>query len=256
MSSGAEGHHGNPIMPSVDQTIHIYEELAEVYERQGQAKLRDWFLVLAADAALSAGRRDEAEGFRGRLLQINPHHLLKPFASMADALKSPDVQGYVVELRRAYPPQAAEQLLESQKTAGASAGRPQRAENRAAAPAAVEEEQPLKVYRGQNMPEEPAPARQPAKPLSSWEPAAPPARAAAKMVPPSPPAAQAPRPRQSFPATPPPTVPLPGRRPDDLDSRQGRWVSSALFGLMVLFALLLAGYSFARPFLPAAWIPF
>jgi hypothetical protein len=254
-------------MPSVDQTIHIYEELAEMYERQGQAKLRDWFLVLAADAALSAGRPNEAERFRGRLLQINPHHLLKPFPSMGDALKSPDVQGYIVELRRAYPPQAAEQLLESQKSAGAGAParapapKPQPAEKRvpaAPAPAPVEEEQPLKVFRVQNMPEEPQPARQPAKPLSSWEPSVPAPRAAApaKMVPPSPPAAPAQRQRQTFPANPPPSVPLPTRRPDDLDSQQGRWVSSFLFGLMLLFALLLAGYSFARPFLPAEWIPF
>jgi hypothetical protein len=256
-------------MPSVDQTIRLYEELAEVYERQGQAKLRDWFLVLAADAALSAGRRDEAERFRARLLQINPHHLLKPFASMADALKSPDVQGYIVELRRAYPPQAAEQLLESQKASGAPAPprapapRPQPAEKRApVAPEPVPapaEEPPLKVYRVQNMPEEsPSPARQPAKPLSSWEPAVPPAKAAApaKMVPPAPLAAPAPRPRQTFPASPHPSVPLPTRRPDDLDSLQGRWVSSFLFGLVLLFALLLAGYCFARPFLPAAWIPF
>jgi hypothetical protein len=251
-------------MPSVDQTIHIYEELSELYERQGQAKLRDWFLVLAADAALSAGRRDEAERFRTRLLQINPHHLLKPFASMADALKSPDVQGYVVELRRAYPPQAAEQLLESQKSAGAPASRtaaPRPPEKRApTAPqtSAEEDEQALKVFRVQNMAEETPPGRQPAKPLSSWEPAVPPARVAApaKMVPPSPPVTPAPPPRQSFPASPPPSVPLPTRRPGEQDSLQGRWVSSALFGLTLLFALLLAAYSFARPFLPTAWLPF
>jgi hypothetical protein len=234
-------------MPSVDQTIRIYEELADVYERQGQAKLRDWFLVLAADAALSASRPDEAERFRNRLLQINPHHLLKPFASMADALKSPDVQGYITELRRAYPPQAAEQLLESQKATAAPAPRGP-GEKRVPAPA---DEAPLKVFRGKAMPEE----QPPAKPLSSWQPSAPAPKAPAKMVPPSPPATPpAQRSRQTFPAD--PHVPLPARRPDELDSLQGRWVSSALFVLMLVFSLLLAGYCFARPFLPAEWIPF
>jgi hypothetical protein len=254
-------------MPSVDQTIRIYEDLANWYERQGQAKLRDWFLVLAADAAQTASRPDEAERFRARLLQINPHHLLKPFASMADALKSHDVHGYVAELRRAYPPQAAEQLLESQKGApapprvaaarGQPAPRPQAAEPRAAvvpptpvpAPAA-EEEAPLKVYRVQDMPEQPSPSppsRQPSRPLSSWEPATPPAKAATNTPPP------APRPRPA--AAPSPALPGLTRQPDNLDHSQGRWVSSALFGLMVLFSLLLAAYCFARPYLPAEWIP-
>jgi hypothetical protein len=245
-------------MPSVDQTIALYEELSEWYERQGQAKLRDWFLVLAADAALSAGRKDEAERFRARLLQLNPHHLLKPFPSMADALKSPDVQGYVVELRRAYPPQAAEQLLESQKATAAMA--PPRAPAAAdkpadkRVPAKPADEGPLKVFRGKNATEEPAPTRPAAKPLSSWEPAAPAPKAPAKMVPPPKPAAEQ-RQRPTYaPST--TSAPLPTRRPDELESRQGRWVASALFVLMLLFALLLAGYCFARPFLPAEWIPF
>jgi hypothetical protein len=241
-------------MPSVDQTIRIYEELADVYERQGQAKLRDWFLVLAADAALSAGRPDESERFRTRLLQINPHHLLKPFASMADALKSPDVQGYVVELRRAYPPQSAEQLLESQK---ATATQPA---PRAAAPkpphtSDAGEEPPLKVFRGKTMPEEPSPSRQPPKPLPSWEPSAPAPKSPARMVPPSPPPAPAQRTRPAYPASPSP-APAPPRPPEEFDSLQGRWVSSTLFVVMLLFSLVLAGYCFARPFLPVEWIRF
>src|SRR5262245_61857021 len=99
-------------MASADQTLRLYEDLAHWYERQGQAKQRDWFLVLAADAALSAGRMDEAERLRGRLLQANPHHLLRPFDSFAEALKSPDVRGYVTDLRRLYPPETAQQLLQ------------------------------------------------------------------------------------------------------------------------------------------------
>src|SRR5262245_36232472 len=104
-------------MPTAAHTVRIYAELADCYERQGQAKLRDWFLVLAADAALAAGRLEEAEHYRGRLLEINPHHLLRPFASLEEGLKSPDVQGYIADLRRAYPPDTAEQLLQLQRDA-------------------------------------------------------------------------------------------------------------------------------------------
>ncbi|MBV8195945.1 MAG: hypothetical protein JOY80_10510, partial [Candidatus Dormibacteraeota bacterium] len=90
---------------------------------------------------------------------------------------------------------------------------------------------------------------------SSWEASATAPKAPAKMVPPPPKPAAEKRQRPTYtPAT--TRAPPPTRRPDDLDTRQGRWVSSALFVLMLLFALALAGYTFARPFLPAEWIPF
>jgi hypothetical protein len=100
-------------MASVEKVIEVYEELADGYARQGLEQLRDRFLVLAADAALAAGKADEAERIRVRLLEHNPHHLLKPFASLAEALKTPDVQNYVSGLRRGYPPESAASLLET-----------------------------------------------------------------------------------------------------------------------------------------------
>src|SRR5205085_11918442 len=68
-------------------------------------------LVLAADAALAAGSGDEAERLRLRLLQLNPHHMLKPYSSFAQALEAPDVSTYVRDLRQNYPPEVAEGLL-------------------------------------------------------------------------------------------------------------------------------------------------
>src|SRR5262245_38789362 len=73
-------------MSSVDQTVRVYQDLANLYVQQGQAQMRDRFLVLAADAMHAAGRNDEAERLRGKLLQVNPHHLFKPFRSVAEAL--------------------------------------------------------------------------------------------------------------------------------------------------------------------------
>jgi hypothetical protein len=100
-------------MPSDEKVIQIYEELAAWYARQGLDQLRDRFLVLAADAALNAGKADQAERLRARLLENSPHHLLKPFGSLAEALKTPDVQNYVSGLRRGYPPESAASLLEN-----------------------------------------------------------------------------------------------------------------------------------------------
>jgi hypothetical protein len=106
-------------MPTADQSIRVYSELATLCDRQGQPQVRDRFLVLAADAALSAGRAEEAERLRQRLLQHNPHHLLKPYASFAEAMAAPDVQSYVSALRRSHPFDAAEQLLQTlRKDAG------------------------------------------------------------------------------------------------------------------------------------------
>ena len=109
-------------MPSTEQTVRIYEDLAYAYDRQGQAKLRDWFLVLAADTAFLAGWEDESERLRVQLLSYNPHHLLKPFTSFAEAVKSPDIQSYIADLKHSYPPERAEELLSSQKPANSMSG--------------------------------------------------------------------------------------------------------------------------------------
>jgi hypothetical protein len=100
-------------VPSADQTVRMYEELATLSDRQGQPQMHDRFLVLAADAALSAGRSDEAERLRRCLLQHNPHHLLKPYASFEEAMQASDVVSYVVALRRSHPEDASTQLLNS-----------------------------------------------------------------------------------------------------------------------------------------------
>src|SRR5262245_19582466 len=94
-----------------DQIIRVYEDLAYVSDRQGQARLRDCYLVLAADAAYNAGWEDDAERIRVQLLSFNPHHLLRPYVSFRDALRSPDIQSYVEDLRHTHPPELAEREL-------------------------------------------------------------------------------------------------------------------------------------------------
>jgi hypothetical protein len=45
------------------------------------------------------------------LLRYNPHHLLKPYANLAEAFAAVDVQAYVEALRRSHPLEQARQLL-------------------------------------------------------------------------------------------------------------------------------------------------
>lgn len=100
---------------SISGACTIYEQLAEWYERRGEPRQRDGFLALAADAALSAGRPDQAERCRQRLLQVSPYHLLRPYPTFADALQSPDVTDYLTDLRSQFPPDRAASLLEGLK---------------------------------------------------------------------------------------------------------------------------------------------
>jgi hypothetical protein len=96
--------------------LRVYKELAGWYEERGQAPMRDRFLVLAAFAAQDVGREDEAEGLRHRLLRGNPHHMLKPYSSVRQALLAEDVQAYLQALQTNYPCETAEELLRKLRT--------------------------------------------------------------------------------------------------------------------------------------------
>jgi hypothetical protein len=88
-----------------------YEQLGKRYEQMGEQRRRDHCLVLAADAALAAGRPQEAERLRQWLLRVNPYHLLCPYASMSEAMNSGDVRDYIADLRQQLSPERVEQLL-------------------------------------------------------------------------------------------------------------------------------------------------
>jgi hypothetical protein len=254
-------------MSSVDQTVRLYQELGTWYQQSGDAPLRDRFLVLAADALFAAGRHDEAENIRGRLLQLNPHHLLKPFNSLAEALKSPDVQKYVEGLRKNYPEETARQLLESfragksDKVAPGNVDQafptaiPMSAESGAPIPGLgsmydlKEESIPsfssLRAIAPEPLPKkpEPKPAVAPSPPL---RPASPPLRHRESAAPASP------GPKGTY-ALLPETRPSPWRNgPLDDDRPElaaGAWIAMTLFVILLISGLVLACYTLGRPFL-------
>ncbi len=238
-------------MPSAAQAVRIYRELADWHQEQGQPQQRDRFLVLAADAALAGGQGDEAERLRGRLLQLNPHHLLKPYASFAEATRAGDVQSYLSALRQSHPWEAAERMLATL--------RPDELETRSDAP---KEEPEPPVFRVRREPEErqaePSRVRQTPQPQTRVaQPALPRAQPAAP--PPGPP-----KPRGNLPPRPatrddtfdlePEPNPLPVRRPRGLEPEEsavfaGNVVPPLLFMLVLAAGMGLAVYTLARPFL-------
>jgi hypothetical protein len=253
------------IMPSVDQTVRVYQELANFYVQQGQAQMRDRFLVLAAEAMYSAGRTEEAERLRGRLLQVNPHHLFKPFASLSEAMKSADVKNYLEGLRRTYPPEKAAHLLESLRSGKEESPSPRGPgeQSRPTKPTVLPETpaEPIKVFRIKEEDESPAspvlppgsrplprpaarekprpapePVVRPATPIPAARPVSP---AQVASVPPIWPEANPPSPWQ-------PRAPE-ADRPEPM---VGAWVANCLFWVLLLASLALAVYSLGGPFLP------
>ena len=262
-------------MPSTDRKLQVYEELAEWEHRQGSPQARDRFLILAADSALSAGHSDDAERFRARLLEYNPHHLLKPYSSLADALKSSDVFGYMADLRTTYPLEEAERLLASLK----SDGKQPEPDDHAAPPfpppldrERSEAPPPVESF-GVHKDEEPAGAAT-LEPYDSASPfgslggpgpvspprlAAPPARKAVPMRrEPSPPADRAELAPESEDAD----VDDAGDQGDvgvqgdERPTAVSVLLSDALFFLVLAAGLALLAYTLARPFLPETWAPF
>jgi hypothetical protein len=158
-------------MRNPETMLRVYEELANRFVQQNEPRFRDHCLVLAADAALSADKPQEGERLRQRLLQHNPHHLLRPFATMTEAMQAPDVQEYITDLRRQWPPEFVQKLYLSGRDA------PVPAESMPSEPTA-----PSPTERGtKDATVAPAPPKEPkhvAAPAAAVAPPAPPRRAA------------------------------------------------------------------------------
>lgn len=109
-------------MANPANTVRLYVQLADESQRLGRSEDRERFLLLAADAALQGGQPDEAERFRRNILANNPNYFLKPYASFADAMKTPDILKYVQDLRKHYGPAQAEKWLQALRGQGELGG--------------------------------------------------------------------------------------------------------------------------------------
>jgi hypothetical protein len=274
-------------------SLNVYRELADCYDRLGQASMRDRFLILAADAAMEASQPSEAERLRQRLLQGSRHHMLRPYASFAEAVLASDVQTYLRDLRLNYPLEVARQLLESLKesntppkaplhetaplneilpapipptmplmdTSGPARTGPfggQRPQQRAA-PLVPEEAPSARPVQPETYPlrDEPIPtAPPPARPLA--RPAG--NRPAAPLARPTTPqrlAETAPVQRPAAPARPAPVGYLPPApaAPREEPAQGGGWLNLLLAVVVFAAGIALLVSALARPLLPASWLP-
>lgn len=110
---------GSP-MPAPKVLLDLYLHLARASEEQNRVLQRDKFLVLAAGIALQAGYPSIAEDCRRRVLEQNPNHLLRNYATMREALASDDIRHYSHQLSRIYPFEKAEYLLDKYRASGYS----------------------------------------------------------------------------------------------------------------------------------------
>lgn len=248
-------------MLSAADRVRIYLQLADHYEQRSEAQSRDRCLVLAADAALAAGNPNEAESIRQRLLQLNPHHLLKPFPSMQEALRSRDVVDYVNALRKRHPAEGASGLLGSAQ-AGLEAAAP--AAGRGANPPA--ETKPPEVFglrptddSGSQIRPQPGPLPGPGNAARFRAAPVEPARPVRENLPPLP--VSAPRDDKASPFRP---VRGSGKglapaysvmREGHPGLSAGAWMCNVLFLLVLLCGLGLTVYSLGRTFIPEAWLP-
>jgi hypothetical protein len=261
----------------------LYRDLADGYAAREQPQFRDRFLVLAADAALSNDDDVAAERYRQRLLAVNPHHLLKPYASFAQAMQAPDVQTYVNDLRQSYPADVAKTLLRSLQDLKDTDG-PQIPVTapllRLDVPDLLmdDENEPLRIFSFHDdppsglpptlppsgFPASPAlaPPRgtipktlfeaEPPVPLPSPQPAPPrlnkPVPAPVARPTPAPAPRATPAPRTQPRSLPVPDPPLPASDEDDVTA--GAWLPGLLFVVVATGALALAIYAVGYPFLP------
>jgi hypothetical protein len=255
----------------------LYQQLAEQYEYRSEPKMRDRFLILAADTAASSGQGPEAERLLQRLLRSSPHHMLKAFTTFAEAAQAEHIRTYIDDLQKNYPQDTAENLLLSLRQ---DQGLPP-------APATWATPMPVVPTRTDDidsdqtlpglLPEEPdafnlMPMNEPddktqvipTKPAAQPRPVARPAQ----TQPPTPYPVVKPLPvTQSDSAPPRPRQPVPPKsvkpKPAGKTTRRckpqkepgGGWLSMMLFGVVLMLGLVLVYYALLRPFFHISWLP-
>jgi hypothetical protein len=266
-------------MAPYPDTLSVYRELADRYDQLGQFSMRDRFLMLAAGAALDAGQAAEAERLRGRLLQQNRHHMLRPYGSFEEAVGAPDVQTYLGDLKANYPLELATQLLATLKEGKEPKPLAQRrpfgpsqppSPSRPAIPPTAPVVDP---YQPTDPPEQresvipykmtedvamtapipdltgiPRPARQ-MNPRGGIPIATSPAEAERQ-----PRRETAPEPRPRAASIPRPAADAPALQPTR-EETGGAWLCFVLTGVAATAGVAVAAFTLARPFLPPEWLP-
>ncbi|MHB0955968.1 MAG: hypothetical protein ACYC6N_05505 [Pirellulaceae bacterium] len=100
-------------MSNPGYTLSIYLHLAAASHRRRRPHVRDRFLLLAGVVATEMDLDPLAAHCRKLVLHHNPRHLVGRWQSLREALSDADFLCFLKQLRRRYPHEKAEQLLQS-----------------------------------------------------------------------------------------------------------------------------------------------
>jgi len=100
-------------MMSPGNLLAMYLHLAAASHRRRRPHVRDRFLLLAAAAAAELGLSPVVAHCRKLVLEHNPRHLIGRWPTVQQALIDEEYLCFLRQLRRRYPQEKAEQLLQS-----------------------------------------------------------------------------------------------------------------------------------------------
>ncbi len=101
-------------MPRVhSRQLGIFLHLAQACRRRQRPLMRDRMLVLAGVLAAEIGLPSVANYCRDHILQHNPRHLVRRWPNLAEALEDEDFRFFLKQVRRRYPTEKAERMLDS-----------------------------------------------------------------------------------------------------------------------------------------------
>ena len=100
-------------MSDNSELLPLYLHLARACELRRQAMERDKVLVLAGMTAAEMGLNTVAAACRRRILAANTGHLVRRFSSFTHARGDEEFETYVKQLRRSYPRERVEHMLDS-----------------------------------------------------------------------------------------------------------------------------------------------
>ncbi len=100
-------------MAGTIQHLGMYLHLARASQRRRRPHVRDKLLVLAAEVASNINLPLVAEYCRFAVLDHNPGHMLKRWTTFSDAMLDDDFLYFLKQVRRRYPPEKAERMLDN-----------------------------------------------------------------------------------------------------------------------------------------------
>ena len=100
-------------MPGSVDHLGIYLHLARASDQRRRPMVRDRLLVLAGAIAAEMQLDAVAAYCRHQVLEHNPRHLVRRWPTLSAALDDEDFKSHRAQLKRRYPREKAEQMLDS-----------------------------------------------------------------------------------------------------------------------------------------------